>query len=56
MIELKNPKDLPYAGYQVCEVKDCKEQSEKIWASSEIRIIDLCLKHYDQLRNERYTP
>jgi len=56
MIKLKDPRALPYAGFQVCEVEDCKEESEKIWASSEIRIIDVCLNHYNQINNERYIP
>jgi len=50
MIKLKNPRDLIYSAFQVCEVESCKEESEKIWAT-ETRIIDVCSHHYDDIRN-----
>jgi hypothetical protein len=54
MLPLKNPKDLIYSAYQVCEVESCKKEAEKIYASSESRIVDLCESHYDQIINERF--
>ena len=54
MIKLKDPRALPYAGFQICEVDPCMEEAEKIWASSETRIIDICKKHYQQITSERY--
>ena len=55
MIKLKDPRALPYAGFQVCEIDPCSAEAEKIWASSETRIIDICTKHYDQIKIERYN-
>ena len=54
MLPLKNPKDLIYSAYQICEVESCKKEAEKIYASSESRIIDLCESHYDQIISERF--
>jgi hypothetical protein len=53
VIKLKDPKDLIYSAFQVCEIEGCKKESEKIWASSEIRIVDICKEHFDQLQLER---
>jgi len=53
VIKLKNPKDLIYSAFQVCEIEDCKRESEKVWASSETRIIDICQEHFDQIELER---
>ena len=54
MLPLKNSKDLIYSAFQVCEVELCKNEAEKIYASSESRIIDLCESHYDQIIRERF--
>ena len=53
MIKLKDPKDLIYSAFQVCEIEGCKKESEKIWASSETRIIDICKDHFNQIESER---
>ena len=55
MIRLKDPRKLIYSGFQVCEVDPCENESEKIWASSEIRIIDICQEHYDEVKRERFN-
>lgn len=52
MLPLKNPKDLIYSAYQVCEVELCKKEAERIYASSESRIIDFCESHYNQIINQ----
>jgi hypothetical protein len=54
VIKLKDPRSLPYTPYQVCEVDPCLEESVRVWASSETRIIDICKKHYEQVILERY--
>ena len=52
MIELKDPRKLPYAGFQICEEVNCKSESSKIWASSESKIVDLCDLHYMEARKK----
>lgn len=32
-----------------CEIHGCTEESTKIWAGSESGIIDVCIKHYEEL-------
>jgi hypothetical protein len=54
MIKLKDPKSLIYHAFQVCEVDPCDLESTHIWTDSEIRIIDICEKHYKQLQAQRY--
>jgi hypothetical protein len=55
MLPLKNPRDLIYSAYQVCEVELCKNEATRIYASSESRIVDLCDIHYDHIISERFT-
>ncbi len=52
MIKLKDPRSLIYTTYQVCEIDPCVDEAEKIWASSESRIVELCEKHYKQLTSQ----
>lgn len=35
--------------YLMCEEESCQEDSTRIWANKESRIIDLCDLHYNQL-------
>jgi hypothetical protein len=52
MLKLKDPRKLIYFAFQICEIEECKEEAERIYASSESRIIDLCQKHYNQITSE----
>lgn len=54
MIKLKDPKKLMYFAFQICEEESCKEEATKIWADQEIRILDVCDKHYKQLEAEKF--
>ena len=54
MIRLKDPRDKIYSAFHVCEVDKCTNEAEEIYASSESRIIDLCLQHYNQITNEGF--
>lgn len=46
MIKLKNPGASIYAAFLSCEEESCKQESTRIWASSQTRIVDLCDEHY----------
>jgi hypothetical protein len=46
MIVLKNTKNL---NMFICEEELCQEESTKIWANSESRIVDLCDIHYHEV-------
>lgn len=54
MIRLKDPRTLIYSAWKVCEVEGCEEESTKIWASNESRIIDICSHHYEDIVNLGY--
>ena len=54
MIRLKDPKTKIYSAFHVCEVDKCTNEAEEIYASSESRIIDLCLQHYNQITSEGF--
>jgi hypothetical protein len=45
MIALKSTKNL---NMLICEEELCQDDSTRIWASSESRIVDLCDLHYSQ--------
>ena len=45
MINLKSIKDF---NFPICEEESCKEESTRIWANSQTRIIDLCDFHYSE--------
>ena len=53
MFNLKDPRKLTLSAFQICEEEKCKEESTKIWTNSEIRILDLCDKHYNELESEK---
>ena len=53
-MKLKNPKDKVYSAFHVCEIEKCELEAEKIYASSESRIVDLCLQHYKEITSEGY--
>ena len=42
------------SAFQICEEEKCKEESTKIWTNSETRILDLCDKHYNELKLENF--
>jgi hypothetical protein len=46
MIKLKHTKNL---NLFICEEEFCHEESTKIWASSESRVVDLCDFHYSKV-------
>ena len=48
-MRLKDPKSLIYFAFQICEIEECQDEAEKIYASSESRIVDLCQNHYDKI-------
>lgn len=54
MIRLKDPREKIYSAFHVCEVDKCINEAEKIYASAESRIIDLCIQHYNQITSEGY--
>lgn len=54
MLRLKDPKSLIYFAFQVCEIVECKEEAEKIYATSESRIVDLCITHYNQIISQGF--
>jgi hypothetical protein len=54
MFKLKNREELIYSALHVCHIEGCKLEAEKIYASSESSIIDVCNKHYDLLIKEQY--
>jgi hypothetical protein len=45
MIALKSTKNL---NMLICEEELCQDDSTRVWASSESRIVDLCDLHYSQ--------
>lgn len=45
MIVLKSTKNL---NMLICEEELCQDDSTRVWASSESRIVDLCDLHYSQ--------
>ena len=50
MIVLKSSNNL---NFSICEEEFCEEDSTKIWASSESRIVDLCDLHYNQVKEKK---
>lgn len=53
MIKLKNKKEISNINFSICLVKDCQEESTKIWAT-ESNVIDVCDEHHNILKEERY--
>jgi hypothetical protein len=51
VIKLKDPRSKIYSAFHVCEIDPCEEESTRIWASNEIRIIDVCESHYQYIQN-----
>jgi len=45
MIKLKSVKNL---NISICEEELCQEESARVWASAESRIVDLCDLHYNE--------
>ena len=45
MIQLKSTRNI---NLFVCEEELCQEDSTRIWANSETRIVDLCDYHYSK--------
>jgi hypothetical protein len=46
MIRLKAARGANNLNFNVCEEEFCEDDSTRIWASSETRIVDLCDMHY----------
>lgn len=49
MIRLKSVKGPNNLNTHICEEEFCEDESTRIWASSESRIVDLCDLHYGQV-------
>jgi len=45
MIVLKGTNNL---NFLICEEEFCQEESTRIWANSQTRIVDLCDYHYSK--------
>lgn len=50
MIILKPARGSNNLNFHICEEEFCEDDSTKIWASNESRIVDLCDLHYNQAR------
>jgi hypothetical protein len=45
MISLKSTRNF---NFPICEEETCQQESTRIWASSQSRIVDLCDFHYGE--------
>ncbi len=48
MIRLKPARGTNNLNFNICEEELCEDDSSKIWASPETRIVDLCDFHYSE--------
>lgn len=53
MIRFKSLEDLAYDAFYSCHVLGCEIEAEKIYATQS-NIIDVCLDHYNELREKDY--
>lgn len=53
MIRLKAARGSNNLNFHICEEEFCEEDSTKIWASKESRIVDLCDLHYNEARDTK---
>jgi hypothetical protein len=54
MLKLKDPKKLIYHAFQICMIDPCDNEAEKLFPT-ETNVIDVCLKHFEQLQTERWV-
>lgn len=52
MIKLKSRGDIDFWNTEMCQIEDCYGAAEKIYASKELSIIDVCTEHYIRLMRE----
>jgi hypothetical protein len=52
MIKFKSKDSKSLSAILYCDVLDCKVEADKLWASSESDMKDLCFDHYLELRGE----
>lgn len=39
--------------FSICEEEFCQDDSTRVWATKETRIVDLCDLHYSQAQGEK---
>ena len=52
LIKLKSRGDIDFWNTEMCQIEDCYGAAEKIYASKELSIIDVCTEHYIRLMRE----
>ena len=53
MIKFKSSEDLAFDAFYSCHILGCDFEAEKIYPT-ESNIVDLCLKHYNELTDRDY--
>ena len=49
-IRFKSPNDFAYNAFFSCRVLNCELEAEKLYATAESSIIDVCSNHHKQLK------
>jgi len=51
-IEIKSRGDIDFLNLDLCQIKDCYGEAEKLYSDPEHPTIDVCLEHYIRLMRE----